>query len=262
MLELSLKAWQGWGIADKPRLIKTFALGKNHHTGLIQTGNKKYVLKVFKHSLNTALTAQECAAQFGIAPSIFYRDDTLCLMEYVSGDIQAPLLDLANTLRKLHLEVECDAQGLDLMPFYQRYLQHAPENLQQQHTALLPILDEFINDTTPWCFCHNDLVPENCLSTPNGALLIDWEFAAKHNPWFDLAAVVLYRDLNLAEATTFLSAYRGWQHKLKERIYLSSQIALLWGDLLWHVARYGPDYQTHHASRFEQLTHLYRQITA
>lgn len=251
--------WQSWGLKEKPTLVKQFTDGKNHTTGLLQSAGEFYVLKQFNHSAVTAVHAQQAAAQHGIAPRIVFHDQDLCVMEYVPHS--KPSLDqIALSLNTLHTDVKCEASGLELMTFYDEYLSTAPENLKKQHGSLLPIVKEFINDPTPWCFCHNDLVTENCLADNKTAIFIDWEFAANHNPWFDIAAIILYQDLDQNRAKLFLQSYRGWQSKIEERIFLSSQITLLWADLLWHVNNYGSEYQRKESSRFEKLQRLSRQL--
>ena len=273
MLEQALSHWQQWGLSEEPRFIRYFTEGKNHTTGLIESADHRYVLKRFNHSIDGAIKAQRHAAEYGIAPNVYYHDAQLCLMDYIAHTPPS-LEQLARALNVLHTQVKCNAPNLDLILFYDEYLVGAPETLKRQHQTLLPILNEFINDPTPWCFCHNDLVNENCLGATqltttnieggasNTAVFIDWEFAAQHNPWFDLAAIVLYQDLNDVQAAQFLHAYKGWKINAERRIFLTSQIALLWGDLLWHICNFGHSYQAENTHRFAKLDTLIAKLGA
>lgn len=259
MLNTALEKWQSWGLIKQPQLTKTFTNGKSHHTGLVEIDHQKWVLKVFNHSFEQAINAQQFAAELGIAPELVFHDDHVALMEYIEGGPPSAT-KIAQALHKLHHKTNQAQSSLNLLEACDTYLHRAPEEILIQHQKLLPILNEFVLDKTPHCFCHNDLVVENCLSQQNTAIIIDWEYAAQHNPWFDLAAVVLYQHLSLAQAKDFLQHYNNWQHKTDERIYLVSQVALLWGDLLWHIANFGKEYAETHQRRFHQLESLVQQL--
>lgn len=249
MLAKALENWQSWGLAE-PHLIKQFNNGLNHHAGLIQSDNKLYVLKVFEHSAQQAIQAQQWAAQLDIAPAIHFFDDSTLIMDYVEStdtNNDDKHLTLANTLSRLHSASVQQTEPFDLLNFCQLYLASADNELQKKHDRLLPILNTFINDATPWCFCHNDLVVDNCLFYSRSyqtATLIDWEYAQYHNPWFDLAAIVYYFKLSEQQAADFLEHYQaGWSTHQNKPIFYASQISLLWGDVLWHAAKFGSAYK-------------------
>lgn len=255
MLESALDKWKELGLTTRPRLLATFTAGKNHQTGLLDILGVKTVIKVFRHSLERSLFAQQQAAQFSLAPKILGHYKNIVLMDFIEGGL--PVLEqTAIALSSLHSNLTADTYALDLPKLLEQYLQRADETLKNQHQSLVPLLEEFFDDSTPWCFCHNDLVNENCVSNAEQACFLDWEYAAQHNPWFDLAAIVLYRGFNRKQAKAFLQAYADWQHKVDDRIFLTSQITVLWADLLWHVYTYGLDYRLKNSSRFDQLNGL------
>ncbi len=259
----SFEGWQSWGLTEKPSMIRPFTEGKNHQTFLIAYQGKKYVLKRFSRSCENAIVAQRCAAEHGIAPAVIYHNEKVAIMDYISGGL--PNLNAtAHALKVLHQKMtpKYAPTAMNLMASYDEYLFNGSKTLQQQHAALLPKLREFIEDLTPQVFCHGDLVNENCLSTDNGkiAQFVDWEYAARYNPWFDLAAVILYRELDTNQAKEFLRQYNNWQVKINDRIFITSQIAVLWCDLLWHINHYGADYEQQYSHRFEQLNQLNRLL--
>ena len=259
MLESALERWIELGLTKRPRLLEIFSEGKNHHAGLIDVSGEKQVIKVFRHSIEPAVDAQQQAAEFDLAPKIYARHQNSVLMEFLDGSVPE-IKQMADSLSILHSKSLANRDGLDLRRYFDQYLQNSSEQLKSKHQSLLPLLEEFFNDTTPWCFCHNDLVAENCIAWKSSAYFIDWEYAAQHNPWFDLAAVMLYRGLDTEQAKEFLRRYAGWQRKVEDRIFLISQITLLWSDLLWHIDRYGYDYQVTHQKRFSQLDSLVAQL--
>lgn len=59
---------------------------------------------------------------------------------------------------------------------------------------------------------HGDPGPGNCIDTPDGLRLIDWEFSAMAPASWDLAYAILENDWAAEEERAFLSAYAGdWQ---------------------------------------------------
>ena len=62
--------------------------------------------------------------------------------------------------------------------------------------------------STETVLCHNDLVCQNVLEGSN-LMLIDWEYAAIGDPFFDLAVVVRHHRLDKKSARYFLDAYLG-----------------------------------------------------
>lgn len=262
MLVEALKHWRNWGLPSEPRIVEIFASGQNHHTALIAVESGKheqrYVLKVFTHSFEHAVAAERLANTLSISPTLLYANDNIAVFDYIQSQAtpEVTLAELAQTLSKVH---GCDATSLgefNLLSFCHGYLSNADEITITWHKALLPALTDFVNDPTPWCFCHNDLVQENCL-VADKIVLIDWEFAQQHNPWFDLAAIILYFKLDHRDAGDFLNLYKtGWQKKQYEAIYYTSQIALLWADLLWNMHKFGNDYRDKNQPRFERLSQL------
>jgi len=269
MLAKYLNSWRDWGLTERPQLLKTFTDGENHLTGLIQSSGRDYVLKVFSHSFDQAIGAQQWASTAVLAPLIIYAKDNVAVFEYESDNRNhdqnqpiksADIKKLSAALTELHERPFVSVEHLgnfDLLAFCDRYLINANALTMNWHQALMPALEIFVNDPTPWCFCHNDLVKENYLIQPLRVLFIDWEFAQRHNPWFDVAAVLHYLALDKNQSTMLLEHYRdGWQCKMQDPIFYASQIAVLWTDLLWHLSRNGMDYRSENEYRFKQLSEL------
>lgn len=256
-LETYLEQWHEWGLHAKPTLIRVFTEGKNHTTALIKSGQSDLVLKVFNHSFDQAVNAQKTAYHHGaIAPKVLFAEKPIAVMEFVQSS-QPNIGGLAKALSRLHCINISESKPFDLKGFYSDYLTTADETVRAWNTQLVRLIDEFIDDPTPCCFCHNDLVVENCMGSNQHAVFIDWEYAQTNNPWFDLAAIVLYRNLDTEQAHSFLSAYQDdWSHTMTERIFISSQLALLWGDLLWHLNKYGNAYRLENKPRFTKLAEL------
>ncbi len=259
MLNKALENWSNWGLLDEPVLVNVYRDGLNHHTGLIKSGDKHLVLKVFEHSFDRTIKAEYLASELGVSPKLYMAANNIALYEFIDdqGFRANSLAGLAQSLTHAHQCDDVSIEPFGLIEYCNSYLANANASMHQWHEILLPALNEFVEDSTPWTFCHNDLVMQNCLFSEGKAVFIDWEYAQPNNPWFDLASLIQYFNLDDVQIETLLSNYRkGWQAKVKDRIVHTSQIAVLWCDLLWHMQKRGNDYQTHHFERFERLRKL------
>ncbi len=264
LLEQAIREWRDWGVCnidEPPKLMEVFDAGKNHTTALVGCDEQPYVLKIFDHSFEQAVGAQRWAGELGLAPKVYYAKEPVALMDYVAVAVPS-MPATARALNKLHRQPPPQAEGLqtsvfDLLGFCDQYLSTADRVTQKQHQALLPLLREYVDDPTRNAFCHNDLVVENCMGSADDTVFIDWEYAQLNNPWFDLAAIILYYELSHEQAREFLDTYRtGWSDKINQRIFITSQISLLWGDLLWHMNKFGHDYRNKNPMRFRYIERL------
>ena len=255
-LQSILSNWQHLPIQEQPALLKTFTAGLNHQTYLIGSREDKYVLKLFTEPNRPAIKAQQWAAQHSLAPRVLYASDQydLVLMHYQAGKTAKPgalntrqLANLAISLRQLH-KLPCDnlepiVGHFDLQQFCQNYLDKIDDpEIHRIHQALQPALELFLNDPTPWCLCHNDLVVDNIFLGQQQSTFIDWEYTQMHNPWFDLAAVIYYLKLDQQQIQRFLFHYnREWQTSkgniAKSTIVVAAHCAVIWLDVLWHLAK-------------------------
>ncbi|MCP4301865.1 MAG: phosphotransferase [Gammaproteobacteria bacterium] len=223
--------------------------GLTNRSWLLQKGNRKAVLKVDdrprRAPYNTRLAeaaVQSAAAQAGLANNVLFADCQVYLTEYVEGTVWDPacldqegkIEQLASALRRLH-SLPQSGRSFDSVGAAKGYVQDI-ESPDQKLVALC--LDVIKNTRLPnyLCCCHNDLVAENIVTTPELKFL-DWEYACDNDPLFDLATIVEHHELSEGQARSLLDAYfdgsgERWRPKLAElqRQYL----ALFW---LWLASR-------------------------
>jgi thiamine kinase-like enzyme len=82
------------------------------------------------------------------------------------------------------------------------------------------------------CCCHNDLVAENIIATPDIRFL-DWEYACDNDPLFDLAVIVAHHGLSDGQARVLLDAYfdgngDAWRRQLGVQVRLYNALNWLW----------------------------------
>lgn len=270
-----LSNWQQLPFLQKPQLLKTFTAGLNHETHLLKVGKQSIVLKIFSHSQNTAIQAQKWGHNHGVAPEVLYTDletgfsvfdyldaPTLSADTINASDLKSIALGLRTMHRSTHQS--SSISDFEILNFCDQYLdnivKHSPF-ITDIHKQMLPILELFVNDKTPWATCHNDLVAENCFVIDGRALFIDWEYSQRHNPWFDLAAIIYYLKLDAESAKLFLANYNnGWEKLFGSTIFYSSQCALLWGDVLWHLDHNGEKSWSSLAIKWQDLQYLAKKL--
>ncbi|MCR8923001.1 phosphotransferase family protein [Dasania sp. GY-MA-18] len=226
-----LQNYASWGLASsaKPQLLRQLEGGLTNQSFLLQLADECYVLRLFSpHSqqLNINREAEyriaSIAAQQGLSPQTIYLapDHSYSISRYLDAELfnhsalsrAEKLQRLAQCLQQLHsihIDIELPQlivsekaqhywQAIAQLPAAAIYLQYkAP---LQQYFKQLPVL-------APPVLCHNDLVVENILLGEQGLRLIDWEYAAMGNPYFDLAAVIINQQLNAENEQLFLGSY-------------------------------------------------------
>lgn len=234
-LDRALQDWRSWPVQSKPAVLRQFDGGLNHQAWLVDVAGQKLVIKLFSESGHQAIETQQWAANLNLSPEIMFTDaaHSYAVMPYLAaspepGNTRA----VAATLRKLHAQPPppfSTPGDFDLFSHCQDYLQESGRRAKRLHEEMQPILQQFVGNPTQPVYCHNDLVPENCLSDGERCLFIDWEFAALNNPWWDLASVIAYHRLDDTQASRFIYQYdealsqHHWQP-----ILLVAQCAVLW----------------------------------
>lgn len=227
--------------------------GLSNRGWLLHKDNRRAVLKIDEHPREAPLNTREqeaivqaAAADAGIANAVLFEGDGLFLTAYADGEVWSAasfeqdrnLELLATALRRVHalpltgrkFDAMCAAQTYaSVIGFEEDLVAHCVAIVDAVNAAGLP---------GELCLCHNDLVAENILATPEIRFL-DWEYACDNDPLFDLATVVEHHELDERQAAQLLDAYFDGADdahfvalRQQQRLYR----ALLW---LWLAARHG-----------------------
>lgn len=212
--------------------------GPTNENWLVERDGERYVLRLDKpeasrlgldrHS-EKAVCEAIAAAGLGPQPVHFDADTGVYLRHFVPGRSWTPadlenrdnLDKLAALLRRVHA---LPPAGRDFKPLKAagRYARQvgtakAGELFGQAATAYA-----LLEPASP-ALCHNDLFCANILSTDAGVALIDWEYAAVGDPFFDLAVVVQHHLVAAGLANHFLAAYLQREPSARERSRLDRQ---------------------------------------
>ena len=170
--------------------------------------------------------ANECAARVGVAPEVIAAlADPPCLVtRFVSGHELAPeelrqpaaMAEVAAALRAVHGSDEQLGVSFSGFRIVETYAERAaargvtpPPDYAAAHATARRIEAALAGVIGAPVLCHNDLLAANFLASEAGIRLIDWEYAAMGDPYFDLGNFAVNNGLGAAEEEAFLAAYLG-----------------------------------------------------
>jgi thiamine kinase-like enzyme len=219
--------------------------GLTNSTWRVTAGSNAGVLKIDdgprEAPLNTRCdesNTQNMAARAGLAPHVILADECFYFTEFVEGVVwQRSCLEeddnlvlIAAALQRLHA-LPLTGRSFDAGVAAKRYVERVAgldADIVQKCTEIIARMRLPQN----LCCCHNDLVAENIITTPDLKLL-DWEYACDNDPFFDLATVVEHHELSDAQVTKLLDAYLGgdgqrWRAHLEKQRKLYLALLCLW----------------------------------
>ncbi|BDX07237.1 phosphotransferase [Planctobacterium marinum] len=222
--------------------------GTNRHYRV--QADKTYFLKVFQTnalqvvSRDLQYSLQLQIAQLGLAakPVALSECKRFWLELWLDGDCQhghinhAKLLTLAHAMAAIH-SLPIQAKALDLQAEWLRYLDLADMDIalfQHQMDTLLKLYQSS-NDS---CFCHNDLHLSHIIRGQH-LIILDWEYAATGNRYFDLAGCIQVNQLNAGQSKIFLEAYSQYSQRdseVVERFTMAMIQVVDFTSQLWHNA--------------------------
>jgi thiamine kinase-like enzyme len=241
----AIPGWRGAAFRELPG-------GLTNRTLLVEKGGRRAVLKIDPsprrrpfNSRREEARIQQRAAALGRANGVLYAGDTLLLAEWADGEVwtrahfddDANLVRLGRALREIH-GLPLTGRTFDLQAAARQYAAQldGPElDDAKPHLAVIESAPGPVN----LCCCHNDLVAENILSTPDIRFL-DWEYACDNDPLFDLAVVVAHHGLSAGQADVLLDArFDRKGGPLREQLETRMRVydALCW---LWAAANASP----------------------
>jgi len=178
-----------------------------------------------------------------IGPKLYYFDRQTGNMidRYIDGDHRfvspevSPddLKACASILRRLHGVSGCRSE---FYPFqrYDSYKLRSGESLNPEREAQLSQAVKALFLKEPLVLCHNDLVHDNILKSPDGLLtLIDFECAGLNNVFFDLASLLSENKIfDLEKIRYFVKAY--FTKDMSEVHFRKTLLWMAYENYLWY----------------------------
>lgn len=203
--ESVLDGWPGWdlGLSSRPRLVTALPGGSANRCYEIEAGDRRLVLRIgaagaapYGIDRDAEALALGAASRAGLAPVLHWRDAAadVALFDYVEGArLAAGTLEdetLAELLRAL-ADVHALEAGVPVRHYGAYYLGCLRQAIDAAHLpAATTRRLAAVTEATPTTLVHHDPGPDNVIFTERGAILLDWEYAARGCPTFDYATVV------------------------------------------------------------------------
>ena len=142
-------------------------------------------------------------------------------------------------LRRLHdsgLSVEHTFDLRERIAFYERLCRKQEVILFEDYREIRRQMDHLLSQTERLdrkkCLSHIDPISDNFLFLPDGSLrLIDWEYAAMHDPLIDISMCSIYSYYNEEEMDHLIELYLEREPTDEERFCVYAYAAL--GSFLW-----------------------------
>lgn len=170
--------------------------------------------------------AHRAAEAVGVAPALLAVSlpSGHSLVEFIDGEVLEPsamtagtnLEDSVRALQRVHrLDIDCG--DFDALVEVERFAAIAraenlwlPDDIEDLLQLARRIGEAFQSARIPALLCHNDVQIANLIRSSDGRLrIIDWEYAGRGNPYFDLAMLANNADLDRAGTARLLTAYFG-----------------------------------------------------
>lgn len=145
-------------------------------------------------------------------------------------------MKLLNLLHHSDLTAEHSFDLRERIEFYESLCRHHQEILFEDYgevkSWMTELLDRLDRLNRPKCLSHIDSVTDNFLFLTDGSLrLIDWEYAAMHDPLIDISMCSIYSYYKEEELDRLLEIYLGRTPDSVERFATYAYAAL--GGFLW-----------------------------
>ena len=273
-LSEALRRVPGWSRAEKR--IESMPGGLSNQSYRVTVANEPYVVRL-ANAKNAGtetdrvreIEIHQTAAEAGIAPEVLFADAELLVTRFVEAPPTSPaafndsrFLDtLADLLRRVHALPVCGERydARRAAGHYEASIR-GDSALQSMAGRCLTIIERAVIElkldpatSDGFCCCHNDIVAANLLRGDR-LWLIDWEYAADNDPFFDLAGPLAYHELGREAQLGLLSAYLGTAApESRERLAIMMQLfdALNW---LWLAWRRSMTQAPETTSELERLT--------
>lgn len=150
----------------------------------------------------------------GIGAPVLFCDpkESLLITQYIEGSVWQPadahkkenIIKICALLKKLHaLEPPQNIQTT----YYSEVLKYYWDLLKVQYDQTLLPLAEKLDQTRQTALCHHDVNHFNVIEDGKKLWLIDWEYAALGDPYFDLASLACYNQYHPSEIKILLESY-------------------------------------------------------
>jgi thiamine kinase-like enzyme len=222
--------------------------------------------------------ATKQAAELGIGPKVAAMfEEPPCLVtcfvegrELTSEELREPdaIAEVARGLRGFHdsgLELPTSFEVQDIVRDYAEVARSRGGELPEAFDGSVARADEIVaavggdpeHAARP---SHNDLLAANFLQSPDGIVIVDWEYAGMGDPFFDLGNFSVNNELSDDDEVRLLEAYFGEPATAQRRAglklfrFMSDLREAMWGVVQTSVSELDFDFPEYAAKHFGRLS--------
>jgi thiamine kinase-like enzyme len=220
----SLEFWSGGAVTLEP-----LSGGLSNESFVVTDGRGKYVARyghdIAVHHVVRTREAElsRVAADFGISPRLHFACDGVMIFDFIEGhtfgadDLKTNLERSVDIVKRVHTEMHHKVRGPGHLFWVWHVLRDYAHLLRQGETpppdlerlmAIAAVLEKDAGEPHI-CICHSDLLAANFIDDGHKLWLIDWEYGAFGNVWFDVGNTAAISDFDRQEETELLEVYLG-----------------------------------------------------
>ena len=233
--------------------IRCLKAGMTNQSFLFELKEKHYICRIPGPGTELLINRKQEEASYqavkelGFTEHIVYFDGSsgYKIAEYYDGARNADpknkeeMTACMALIRKLHqsgVTVEHSFDFRERIDFYEKLCRHQEELLFEDYGEIRKMMNLLMDQLEvlgrPCSLCHIDSVADNFLFLPDGSIrLIDWEYAAMHDPLIDVSMCSIYSYYSEEELDWLLETYLERKPTEEERFAVYAYAAL--GGFLW-----------------------------
>ena len=280
----AVPAWAGRRVEHE--LLKG---GLSHSIHLVRVDAERFVLRILNRAVEQALLGipaeQEIentvrAARSGVGAQVHevLPDVPALVIEFIDGETMSldevrerrSIVRIAAACRALHERTPPFVNSFDIFRQLDGFLElchrhdlRIPDGYEDRLPAVRRIEAALAARRLPQAPCHNDLLAENFIDTPDGVRIVDCQLSGMNDPAFELGDIAAESDFDPERAEALAAAYfeTGAEPALlaRVRLYLlmSNFTWTLWFSVhhgLLHGSQADFDYWAEAADKWAQAT--------
>ena len=261
--------------------------GFSNHTYKVTADDKQYVLRIngdqtpiLKLDRLEEIRINQESNKKGLSPNIHSEHSTkeYLVTEYIDNSGTLPKEDaittegiktLASILQSIH-SIEGDYREyipFDLLDIYYQGIKFFKVKVPADVLSFLDKAEEmwkyheqFYNRK----FCHNDFYTYNILKNDSRLYVIDWEFSAISDPFFDLATISFSNGYTAEQDELLLKSYYGFIEPEFEKLMYNMKYYNMLREVLWGLFHSGLDQKVvnHNVDHLESAKYFCDRLKA
>lgn len=222
-----------------------------------------------EHACTTA------AAEAGVGPEVvhFFEDWGVLVTRFIQGEKIPPekirksenIRRVVESLRRIHTGKRfpgtfCPFQTVKdyLRTARKKGVKAFPEDFDSLFAALMETEQALSESDAPAAPCHNDLLNENFLDDGKTIRMVDWEYAAMGDLFFDLGNFAVHHEFSDDEERMLLEAYFGRyadrDHARLKRMKIASDLReAMWGMVQIGISKLKFDFSGYANKHFDRF---------